>query len=250
MKLLSVNIEGQKHLEKVRALLKNENPDFVCLQECFPEMINSIAGGEYPYRLYVPTYRVDQIEGLGPEGLVPSTTRVWGEAIISKYPLHDTQTIYLSMDEYNEKNLPIHGTDNHIPALIVANVEIGGEVYKIGTIHLTWTPKATMTKRQRLNVSELLSLLKGQEIVLAGDFNMPRGNAVYKKIARVFKDNIPKEVVTTLDPELHYRNAGQIKKLELVVDYIWSSPKYCVSYVRVVTGVSDHCALMGIVDIV
>ena len=243
MKLLCVNIEGQKHVDKIRELLQKENADVVCLAECFPDTIDYLTGGKYPYRLYVPTYQVDQVEGEGPLGLIPSTTRVWGEAIVSQYPLLDAQTTYLSMDSYGADNIPTHGTDHHIPALIVANIKMGGETIRVGTVHLTWTPKASMTKRQRQNVAELIELLSGQEIVLAGDFNLPRGNDVYVKMSKYFKDNVPSSIMTTLDPEFHYTNKGQVKKLELVVDYVWSTPKYLVKSVRVISGVSDHCAI-------
>lgn len=245
LKLISVNIEGQKHLDKVRALILRENPDVVCLMECFSDTIDKLAGDNYPYRIHLPTYMVDQDEQCE---LIPSKTRRWGEAIVSKYPLLDTWTTYLSMDEYNEDNLPTHGTDNHIPALIVASVEIQKEIFRLGTIHLTWTPKATMTKRQKINVAELTDLLKNQEIVLAGDFNIPRGNKVYKSLSKIYKDNIPPTVQSTLDPELHYRNRGQVDKLELVVDYVFSTPKYQVEGLKVESGVSDHCAIVCMIE--
>ncbi len=240
MKLLSVNIEGQKHLEKIKALIITEKPDVVCMAECFPDTILFLAGDGYPYRLYAPTYMVDQDDEFT---LIPSKTRRWGEVIISKYPIFDTQITYLSMDTYSETNLPTHGTDNHIPALITANIEIGGEQYRIGTIHLTWTPKARMTKRQKKNVQELLDLVDQEEIVLCGDFNIPMGNKVYVQMKKRFKDNIPPKIETTLDPKLHYRNTKVPGTLKLVVDYVWSSPKYLVNSVRVISGVSDHCAI-------
>lgn len=247
LKLLSVNIEGQKHLDKIRTLLQKENPDVVCLMECFPETIDTIAGGEYPYRIHVPTYLVDQDEQ---NILIPSATRRWGEVIISKYPLQQTSITYLSMDPYGPENLPTHGTDNHIPALILVNLEFEGKKYQIGTIHLTWTPKASMTARQRKNVSELLGLVKNKELILAGDFNVPRGNKMYMKIAQKLKDNVPPQVVTTLDPKLHYRNVGHPGSLKLVVDYVWSTPKYKVYDLRVRSGVSDHCALVCTISLV
>lgn len=240
MKMVSINIEGQKHLDKVKGLIEREQPDVICLAECFPDTIAYLAGPEYIYQLFTPTYMVDQDE----TGLFASSKRRWGEAILSKYPLSETSITYLTMDEYGADNLPTHGTDNHIPALLLASVNMNNEEYRIGTIHLTWTPKATMTKRQKINVDELVDLIGDQEIVLAGDFNIPRGNAVYKKLAKIYHDNIPKEIVTTLDLELHYRNRGQTQKLELVVDYVFSTPKYLVSEVRAISGVSDHCALV------
>lgn len=89
----------------------------------------------------------------------------------------------------------------------------------------------------------LLDLLKGEEIVIAGDFNIPRGNEMYQKLQTHFRDNIPTEVESTVDPILHYANKDISGTLKLVVDYIWSTPKYKVENVRVVSGVSDHCAL-------
>jgi endonuclease/exonuclease/phosphatase family metal-dependent hydrolase len=226
-------------------LLLSEKADVVCLAECFPDTIEYLSSGKYPYQLFTATYMVDQDKE---NTLIASNTRRWGEAILSKYPLTDTQITYLSMDIYGPTNLPIHGTDNHIPALLLANVEINGEVYRLGTVHLTWTPKARMTKRQRVNVLELLELVKNEELVLAGDFNIPRGNEMYKKLLTKYRDNIPMNVVTTLDPELHYRNTKQAGTLKLVVDYVFSTSKYLVSEVRVVSGVSDHCAIVSKIE--
>jgi hypothetical protein len=59
-------------------------------------------------------------------------------------------------------------------------------------------------------------------------------------MASVMKDNIPPEVTTTLDQEIH-----GVKGLQFVVDGMFSQPPYVVNNVRVVTGVSDHCALVG-----
>lgn len=245
MKLLSVNIEGQRHLDKIKALLIGENADVVCLAECFPDTVEFISSGKYPYQLFASTYMVDQD---GEDRLISSKTRRWGEAILSKYPLIDTRITYLSMDSYGPDNLPIHGTDNHIPALLLASVKIKGEKYQMGTVHLTWTPKATMTKRQKENVGELLSLVKNQEIVLAGDFNILRGNQVYGQMTSFFKDNIPPMIESTIDPDLHYRNTKQSGILKLVVDYIFSTSEYRVSDVRVISHVSDHCALSCVVN--
>lgn len=245
MKLVSVNIEGSRHLEKIKSLLISENADVVCLAECFADTIEFLSSDKYPYQLHVPTYLVDQDNEYK---LIPSNERRWGEVILSKYPLKETKTTYLSMDPYTETNLPTHGTDNHIPAFIQATVEIRGVEYRIGTIHLTWTPRASMTDRQRLNVSELLTLVKDQEIVMCGDFNVPRGNEVYDQIASKFSDNIPPSIESTIDPDLHYRNVTVSGTLKLVVDYVWSSEGYRVSDVEVISGVSDHCAITCLVE--
>ena len=240
IKLVSVNIEGQKHLDKVRTFLARENADIVCMQECFGDTITDLVGETYPYRLYMPTYMVDQTE----EGQVPSLIRHWGEVILSKYPLENMRAEYLVMEGYSQTKLPVHGSENHLPVLLVASVLVGGHVYRVGTTHMTWTPGGTITQRQRDHVAQLLALTKGEDLVFAGDFNIPRGNAMYQILAARYKDNIPAEIETTLDPTLHYANKVGHGKLKLVVDYVWSTPIYQVDDIRVVMGVSDHCGLV------
>jgi len=236
---MSVNIEGEKHLDKIRKLRLRESPDVICLQEYFPETSVQIFGTQYPYQFFVPTYKVDQDE----KGLKFSTTRVWGEVIASRTPFEKTKVKYTTMDVYGSDNLPTHEIDNHIPAVL----KVTTHGMQIGTTHFTWTPNGIVTDRQRAHVDELLKMIEGEEMVLAGDFNIPRGNEMYLKLAEKMKDNISSEIKTTLDPFLHYANKNTPGKLGLVVDYIWSTPKYRVQDVQVVSGVSDHCALLATV---
>ena len=230
LKLVSLNIEGDKHLERVQKLLTKEDADIVCLQECFEDRLEMLAGQEYPYRSYTPGYLSDQ----------NGVFRKWGEVILSKYPMVSQEIHYLKTDDYGPQNLPKAGIDNHVPVLVMA--EIKGVM--IGTIHFTWTPRASVTQRQREHLEQLLNIIKSREVVLVGDFNIPRGNEMYLKLAAILRDNIPSEVETTVDPDLHYANKEKRGKLKLVVDYVWSTPKYRVDSVRVVTSVSDHCALI------
>ena len=98
-----------------------------------------------------------------------------------------------------------------------------------------------MTAVQTAHVGNLLKKLGNQSLVLAGDFNIPRGNANYQKMVARYHDNVPPGVVTTIDWDLHKAKGEGKPKIEVVVDYIWSTPSYLVKDVRVVSGVSDHC---------
>ena len=80
-----------------------------------------------------------------------------------------------------------------------------------------------------------------KEIVFCGDFNAPRGGEVFSTLATVFTDNIPSSVTTTMDNALH--RVGD-KLRPLVVDGLFTRG-YKASNVRVVCGVSDHCAVVG-----
>ena len=76
--------------------------------------------------------------------------------------------------------------------------------------------------------------------MFCGDFNAPRGGEVFDQLASHYSDCVPPEITTTIDQELH-----RAKGLQYVVDSIFSTDQYRLEDVRVQSGVSDHCALIG-----
>lgn len=94
--------------------------------------------------------------------------------------------------------------------------------------------------QQRLLPKLLETLGSFPELILAGDFNAPRGGEVFGTIAARYKDNIPPEYKTSIDGGLH--RAG---KLEYMVDGLFTTPQYIASKVRLIDGVSDHMAIVA-----
>lgn len=240
IKLVSLNIEGQKHIDKVREFLEREKPDIVCLMEVFEDTLDTVTKG-FEYSEFAPGYLADQ-----DEELVIAGERVWGEVMMSHYPLQHVEKVYLG--DHNKSNLPKKENDNHTPVLIVADIEHANTTYRVATVHGTWTKGGLVTERQIKEMSKLIQTLKGQELVICGDFNVPRGNEVYELLSKVWTDNIPSTITTTIDPHLHYANKEQVGRLSLVVDYIFSTPSYRVSEVRVESGISDHCGLVATIQ--
>ena len=235
IKLVSINIEGQKHLDTVGEFLAREDADIVCLMEVYDIDVVGFAGGDYPYLVYAPNNVVEEAK--------PGRPRITlGVATLSKQPILDSEILYC--DHKTEETIEMLGMGTHSPVIVIT--QIGR--YSIAAIHFTWTPKMSVTQRQTKDLERLLALLKGRELVMVGDFNIPRGNKTYQKLLTKYRDNVPTEVETTIDPKLHRVNQVQKGKLAVVVDYIWSTPKYRVSNVRTVEGVSDHCAILCEID--
>lgn len=231
MKLVSVNIEGSKHLDTVGDFLVREHPDIVCLQEVRGEDISQLVGDSYPHHEFAPNDVLGNIAGL--EGKDPT-----GVAILSRMPLSNTQKIYLGSGPRDDIVPPKAGS--HPPVLLKTQV---GKII-LATIHFTWTPDGRVSDEQRRDLNKLLTSLEGAEMVLCGDFNISRGNELYAALTQRYKDNIPQQIVTTVDPKLHYANREKEGALQTVVDYVFSTPKYIVSEVRVVSGVSDHYGIV------
>ncbi len=228
-KVVSLNMERHKHFDKVVDFLQREDPPIVCLMEVSENDLKELRGSQYKYFVYAPNDAMPFSEGLGTTGV----------AILSKLPIEKPEKFYCG--EENSAYLSEPGMGTHAPVLITATI---GDV-QIGSIHFSWTESGSIDDRQRKHTKILLKYLESKaEIVVCGDFNIPRPNEMYLEIAKSYKDNIPKTIVSTIDPILHRANQVELGKLKFVVDYAWTSPTYRVSNLSVVEGVSDHCALV------
>lgn len=219
LKLITLNVEKDRHWDRIIPLLERENADVVCMQELFPkdlEMLKKRFG-------YNATYlNIDDRE----EGI----------ALLTTLPLTD-----MRHECYNANRGMIWGT-----------VVKDGVPYTIGVTHFTWTPNGEPDDAQRRDAPALLRIIENiPELILCGDFNAPRGNnEIYQLFTKKLIDRIPKEITSTLDTNLHHAAKDPIEKTRLerfVVDYIFSTPEYSVENVRKVCGVSDHCAIVGVV---
>ena len=123
-------------------------------------------------------------------------------------------------------------------ALARARVHIGEIDLHIATTHFPWTPDGQERAFQHKAVRRLLDAVRGQAVVLTGDFNAPRGGPIFAAVARVLTDCIPARVTSSIDPHLH--RGGP---LSLMVDGMFASKHYTISDVRMHTGLSDHQAI-------
>ena len=238
MKLLSLNVEQSKHLSLVLPFLQKEEADVVALAEVCEGDIPKLSGTSYPYSLFAPNFRFREEEG----------GAICGAAILSKYPLTLVEKMYCGRG--SETDIPLHGMGTHAPVVLLADVNVPGDVYRVGAVHFTWTPDGQPTPEQRADVATLLARLADKgEMVLAGDFNIPRGkNELYAELAGRFTDNIPKSVTSSIDPHLHRVNVASPGELSLMVDYVWTTPEYAARDVQVTCGVSDHCGVVATIS--
>jgi len=231
MKIIQLNVEGDKHREKVSAFLKLEDPEVVCLEEVIED-------------IGLPSFK----ERFGMEGVfVPmqfdNLGRKQGVALLSKYPLENIRVKYywkkgeeLIPDQHKESV-----GDEHRP-LLLGEVDRDGERYVIGVTHFPVSyPGTNISDFQRVCHGKLRGvLMEEKEIIFCADTNCPRGTELFDDIATVLTDNIPQNVITTIDKDIH--KAGF---LPYVIDCMFTSKQYKANDVRVVGGVSDHMAVIA-----
>ncbi len=239
MKLISLNIELDRHLDTVFSFLEKEKPDVICLQEVleedFPkfEQLTKLKGIFQPWG-YVKNQHYKNIYG-----------KKQGVAIFSKNIIESGHVFYFgneknilkSFDEYmSEKNFQ----KNY--AFVWANIkDDNGESYRFITTHLPATEKGESSPFQLTVADSLLDKLDSfGEFVLCGDMNAPRGNETFNRLNKKYKDNIPLEYKTSIDQNLH-----RVKGIQFMVDCLFTTPIYQVSNAKLMDKISDHMAIVA-----
>lgn len=232
--LLTLNIEADRHLDRVHAALREHLPDIVCLQEVIESDCARLASsGDYDVKF--------SVSGRLP---MPSGEHSrWGVAVFSRLPLRRQTESYYSDDAsirvLREPNDPRR-------VLLVTELEHQGQPYRIATTHFTWTANGQIDELQKEDFTRLEKVLAGYaDYVLCGDFNAPRGREMYGKFTGDLGliDHLPIAVTSTIDGRLHRAGA-----LELVVDTIFSTPGYRVTQTRILDGISDHKGILARIE--
>ncbi len=238
VKLFSLNIEGDKHFSRWIPVVHRHAPDVVCLQEVFAEDMEFITNELGMTGYFVPLMDIAEKNSysIAPRGL-------WGLGYCTKLEHTPPEVYYYAGGgELNVFQKP----EDAARAVVLSTIsDAMGNEYRIGTTHFTWTPNGEATDTQRTDAESLLSYLQEKDqLVLCGDFNAPRGKEVFGRFSQFYTDNLPKDVHSTLDPDLHYRGG----LVTLAVDTIFSSAGYTLTHVEVLTGVSDHYGLLATID--
>ena len=244
MKIVSLNIEFDKHHDIVLPFLKKENPDVICIQELLEpdfEMYKKELGMSGTYKpieyIYFPYYG-------GPKDLRQ------GEAIFAKNFIEANYEYYVGSEENINHKFDDYFADESFHknnVLIVAKVaDSTGKEFTIATTHFTLTKEGESTPIQLENLDKLFALTQSfPEIVLIGDMNAPRGFETFTRLSKKYKDNIPLEYKTSIDVTIH-RNG--LNCAERMVDGLFTTPKYVASNVKLVSGLSDHMAIVADIE--
>ncbi len=240
MKFVSINIEGDKHFERILPFLVAEKPDVLALQEIFEadlDIIKQTTG--LNNCIFYPQANITK-----PNIHLPLRGN-WGVAIFARDIVEAEHFYY-----FGHQNGVIATFENEQPDLIdrvviVAKARVAGEDFQVATVHFTWSGKAETTDAQRRDYAVLQNFLdKFEEMILCGDLNAARGAEIWSALAKKYTDNIPAEIETTIDRNLH--KSG--KDIRLVVDTLFTSSHYGVSNERVVANTSDHMAVVAEIE--
>jgi endonuclease/exonuclease/phosphatase family metal-dependent hydrolase len=241
LKLISLNLEGHRHLHRALPFLEQQKAEIICFQEVFQSDLALLEKKLQMKAIFTPTWRVSQNQHyhLGQDLL--------GIALFSTLAHQAPKIRYYHK---SLKTLPGYlGPGTCARALLWTNFTKNQQNFTIATTHFTWGMPDQTDEIQKPHLKKLLKILKAiPEFVLAGDFNAPRGQKTYKTLAKLYTDHIPVSVTSTLDPHLHYANRKKPNSVQLVVDYVFSTRHYQAHQVKIRCGLSDHCAVIAQIE--
>ncbi len=232
-RLISLNVERSKHLERVLPFLALHQPDVVCLQELTQTDI----------------LRVQEAAGLkhghyAPMSIHPLDQQPFGVGIFSRHAFTAQDVIPYGGTGKGELVLDRASAESRLTScrfvVVRVKTQIEGQDFTFATTHFPWTPDGLERDFQTEALKQLISGLGRSEVILTGDFNAPRGGPIFAQLARHWQDNIPAGITTSLDPVLH--RAGP---LDLMVDGLFTTKHYRAHEVRLLGGLSDHKAVVA-----
>lgn len=233
IKLLNLNIEGDLHLKTVIRLLCKERPEVICLQEVFECDLPLFEKALGMTANFLPTLNIMEknIYRVSPRGNS-------GLAVFTDLEIKSTNYKLYRGSRGSKIPLLVNGKPNSPNrGLVIIKVEKQKREFRIATTHFTWSRSGDSNKTQLKSLDRMLHLLDLNNIIFCGDFNAPRGKKTWSILSSKLKDNIPEEMNTTIDSKNH-----RVGNLMLVVDGLFTSKNYKATNVRVISGVSDHCA--------
>lgn len=232
LKLFSLNIEGSKHIERWLPVVLSAEYDVVCLQEVFLKDMPLIADA-----IKMKGYFCRMLDVAEENRYKITPNGKWGLGLFIRHPHITPHAFYYSGTEQVKI---FHEPEDASRVIFTTEVSKDGQTYRIATTHFTWTPDGESTELQRQDFLQLSGIIaKHSDWVLCGDFNAPRGKKTFSWFTQLFKDNLPAEIQSTIDPVLHIKGA----ELQLAVDTIFSTPEYQVNNCKMMCGLSDHCGL-------
>jgi endonuclease/exonuclease/phosphatase family metal-dependent hydrolase len=242
LKLVSINVEHERHTEAVLGLLKRESPDIAYFQEVS--------------ELDLARFK-DVLQGIhtfyAPMTVWPDLGNIIGVGVVSKFPVSNHTIAYYDDEPKILTLLDRSKVKETVrQPLVSIDVEKDGQRMRFVSTHFTWTPNGQADDNQRKDLQKLFSLLEPlKEFVLCGDFNAPRGLEIFNTIAARYTDNIPQDYQTSLDGTLHRVGMEYFKKSGMdryMVDGLFTTPGYRASNVRLEFGLSDHAAVIADIE--
>ena len=243
-KLVSLNLWlGGKLLPNILDFLRQEKPDILILQEAYSGTDLALAERFRSLPLIQEALSLPFIF-FSPAGFFPGAGVEFGNAILSRFPFQETETIFFDQPFASVPHHEDLSADHTLSPrnLQRVSVLIDNQSYQIFNTQGIWTCNDEDSERRLLMSQTIVEQVRGRErVILGGDLNVVPGT---KTIA-----NIEAQLVNVfygrLSSTFNLRQKQNPKFADFAVDFVFASPDISVlNSTCPDVDVSDHLPLI------
>lgn len=245
IKFIQINIFKGKYLDALVDFLKQEQPDFVAMQEVSSGPVNLYKGKD---DLFATIKSETGLEGVFDpvQMFVDAPKAAFGNAVFSRFPIKESSVVILS--RFRSVTLEEFANPEFWPQLsrhvLDVTVDLGGTKLDVMSWHGAWTPFPQDTK-ETLKQAQLLADYLGsykEPFVLGCDANaVPESKTiglVNEAAVNLMTNSVVKQ---TTHPTAH-----KIAPRGYLIDYIFASPDLELKSLTVPEVlVSDHLPVIA-----
>jgi endonuclease/exonuclease/phosphatase family metal-dependent hydrolase len=240
MKLLQWNVWYDEKADNVVDFIKDTDADIVCAQELtvngpanpgidVPKAIAKACG--YNYYFHPMT-----IYGTDGEALQ------MGNGIFSKFSIVDKNFQYVQ--KADPKNQSYETEDR---SYVEVSLDINGNLLKVGTVHLSYSPAFAMTEKKLGEAEKLYEAAKDnhQRYILTGDMNAKPDSPIIKQLEKLFIHADPNTERPTWTTKPFSYQGFDANTLDWRLDYVFATEDINVITNKIIhTQYSDHLPIL------
>lgn len=239
IKLLQWNIWYKEKIKNVHRLIRDINPDIICLQEVAANSStnpNMDLVKELAARLNLQVH--SEVELTYNDG----TGHTESNMILSKFPIVSTEVVHLSDPQPGRHNATKHRN------YIEVTLEINGIEFTVGTTHLSYTHRFSQTPEKKQEVDALAEILvqNKEKYMFTGDLNSGGLSYTIDKISDILKNAGPELTLPTWTTKPFEDEQGfKEDQLRYRLDYVFASEDINIRKAKIVnTEYSDHLPIL------
>lgn len=240
MKLLQWNIWYQEDIKNVVTLLRELDPDIVCLQELtigHPKFNNGIDTPKYiaeklGYHYYFKEAHDDP-------------NNIFGCGIFSRYPI-TKNSFSIIREPKGAYDIHKHFSDQG-RVYVECDIDVDGGIITVGTTHMSYTDGFSPDMEKDAEADNLVKILstKNEKYIFAGDLNALPGSYTISEVSKVLKNAGPSLEEPTWTTKPFAYNGFIADKLNWRLDYCFATPDIKIKSSKIFdTEYSDHLPVL------
>ena len=254
LEVLQWNVWFKEDIDKVIGVIKELNPDIVCLQELTQGYHEQPRDNTWEHiKQELGYYGVHQTIPI----ITESDEWLQANAIFSRYPLHNPEEHWL------HSPADLEDITDQFRGYLQADVEINGKKLTVGTTHMSFEEYEDDDEEGEESqshisfgqeddgadpeLSKLLNVTRRQlgRYILTGDLNATPDSKRVRALSNRFTHAGPSFAEKTWTTKAHITDLFEASTLDWRYDYVFTTDDITVTKARIVeTDVSDHLPIL------